>query len=438
VRDLVIRGGTLVTMDPRRRVLRGDLLVRGGKIARIGKVPGPDRGRRVIDATDKAVLPGFVQTHVHLCQALLRGTADDLPLLEWLKKRIWPGEAAHDEKSLAASARLGLCELLRSGTTTIQDMGTVHHQDVIFEALRDSGIRAHAGKAMMDAGSGVPPRLKERTRDSLRESEALCSRWHGAEKGRLRYAFAPRFVLSCSYRLLAEVGPLARERGARIHTHSSEQKPELRVVRRRFGRDNVEALAEFGLVGEDVGLAHCVHVSRREIRLLAETGTRVLHCPSANLKLGSGVAPVPEMLAAGVPVSLGADGSPCNNNLDAFVEMRHAALVQKPRLGPQALPAAEVLALATIEGARALGREHEIGSLERGKAADLLVLDLQRAHNLGGEPYGAIVYSSGRDDVVHVLVDGRPLLFDRRLTSLDEALAVSEARSQRRRLLRRM
>ncbi|NOZ88263.1 MAG: 5'-deoxyadenosine deaminase [Deltaproteobacteria bacterium] len=432
--NMLIKGGTLITMDKARKVLKGDILVEDGRISKIGKVSASAGGKLILDAEGKAVLPGFIQTHVHLCQTLLRGMAEDMPLLEWLKKVIWPGEAAMDDRSLEASVELGLCEVIRSGTTTIQDMGTVNGQDVVFESLKRSNIRAFAGKAMMDMGRGVPRKLKETTRNSLQTSEALCKRWNGANNGLVRYAFAPRFVLSCSSRLLSEIGPIARENKARIHTHCSEQAPEVAAVKRNYGKDNVEVLAEFGLLGEDVGLAHCVHVSRKEIRLLAQTGTGVLHCPSANLKLGSGIAPVPEMDESGVRLSLGADGAPCNNNLNPFNEMRLASLIQKARLGPGAMPAVNALALATIRGAEVLGLEHETGSIEEGKSADLVVVDLGKAHNTGHDLYSSLVFASNRDDVTHVIVAGKPLLWQGELMTLDEDAIVKKAEQEKKRL----
>lgn len=437
--DQLIRGATVVTLDPARRILPGaDVLVRDGRIAAVGGDAAAQAapGALVIRASGKALIPGLVQAHVHLCQTLFRNLADGYELLDWLRLRIWPLEAAHDERSMAASARLGIAELVRGGTTAILDMGTARHTDAIFDVARDAGFRLTCGKAHMDHGADLPAGLRESTDASLREAEALCRRWHGAEGGRLRYAFAPRFVLSCSDALLREVGGLARSLGARLHTHASENRGEGAAVRERFGGENIEVLHRFGLTGADTALAHCVWPSESEVELLHATGSHVVHCPSSNLKLASGIAPVPEMIARGVHVALGADGAPCNNDLDGFLEMRLAALLHKPRCGPRTMPAAQVLELATLGGARALGLEAEIGSIEVGKRADLALVDLTRVHTTpaGDDVCATIVHAAQRSDVTDVWIEGRRVLRDRELVTLDEAAIVAEARVESARL----
>lgn len=437
--DFVLRGATLVTMDEERRVLSGDLLVRKGRIAQLGEVSAQEaEGAREIDVSGMVVIPGLVQTHIHLCQTLFRNYADDLRLLDWLRCRIWPMEAAHDEESMRASCDIGIAELLRGGTTTILDMGTVSHQDVVFERLAAWGLRAFAGKAMMDTGDGVPDGLREETRASLEESNALFARWHGAEGGRLKYAFAPRFALSCSDELLRAVARAAEERGALVHTHASEQKEECHLVEKLRGDTNIAYLQKTGIYGPRAVLAHCVWATPEEQRLMAQEQTRVAHCPSSNLKLGSGIAPVAEFLAQGIPVSLGADGAPCNNRLDGFEEMRLSALLQKPLAGPQALPAPQALALATIEGARALGIADEVGSLSVGKRADLVVVDLSGAHHLpGGNPYSNLVYCARATDVRLVAVDGNIRVEGGSLVGVDEEELRVRAQTQAARLLQR-
>jgi len=439
--ETLLRGGVIVTCDAHDRVFEGDALVGDGRIRALGPDAAAHASNtplRVIDARGCAVMPGLVQAHVHLCQVLFRGVADDLPLLAWLRERIWPLEAAHDPASLRASADLGLVELLRGGTTTVLDMGTVRHHDVVFEALRDAGVRAASGKAMMDAGDGVPAGLRETTAESLAESERLCARWHGAADGRLRYAFAPRFVLSCTEALLRETAVTARRYGALLHTHASEHPGERVAVRAALGEDDVDALARWGVAGPDTVLAHCVQVTDVQRAAMAAAGTRVAHCPSANLKLGSGVADVPAFLRAGVVVGLGADGAPCNNNLDAWVEMRHAGLLAKRNDDTTALPARDVVRLATIEGARALGIDGEVGSLEVGKRADVIVVELGGAHvEPGGGALARLAYAVQSRDVRHVMVDGRLLVRDRAVLSVDAERAVATARVELGRVLAR-
>jgi cytosine/adenosine deaminase-related metal-dependent hydrolase len=416
--SLAIQGATVITMNERREVVRGDIVIQDGKIVAVGDVTRPVTAD-ALDASGCVVIPGLVQAHTHLCQTLCRGAADDLPLLAWLAKRVWPYEASLDEAAMRAAARLGCAELLLSGTTCILDMGTVHETDALFEAVAETGLRATIGKAMMDVGGAAPARLTETTRDSLEESDGLRRRWDRSHGGRIRYAYSPRFALSASDALLREVGERVRSGGARVHTHASEQQAEIEQVRRERGQDNIRYLDECGIGGPRATLAHCVHATSGERELLAERGTHVVHCPSSNLKLGSGIAPIPEMLKLGVSVALGADGAPCNNNLDGFVELRLAALLHSPRVGPGALPALKALELATLGGARALGLEREIGSIEPGKRADLVVLDLRTPHATPApDPVSAVVYSAQSCDVRDVLVDGRLLVNNRELTEL--------------------
>ncbi|MBX5481327.1 MAG: 5'-deoxyadenosine deaminase [Myxococcaceae bacterium] len=436
--SLVIENATVVTMNAAREVLRGvDVLIEDGRIARIGRnLRAGKRPRQTLDASGCVVIPGFVHGHLHACQTLLRNRADGLELLDWLRERIWPMEAAHDFASMRASADLTFAELIRGGSTAALDMGTVRHTDAIFESARDCGFRLTGGKAMMDAGQGVPAGLRESTKASIDESLRLIRDWHLSEGGRLRYAFAPRFVLSCTEELLREVAAQAKALGVRIHTHASENATECDLVRQRTGRDNVEYFHDLGVSGKHVTFAHCVWLTAKEQRLLRETGTVVCHCPSSNLKLASGVARIPELLADRVQVCLGADGAPCNNNLDMFVEMRLAALIHKPRTGPTSMSAQQVLEMATLGGARALGLEDELGSIEPGKRADLAVLELDCPHSTpGGEDVvSQIVYSAQSQNVRDVLIDGRVVMRDRTLRTLDLDAVLEAARTHAQRI----
>ena len=439
--EILIRGGVLVTVDPAWRVIEGDLLCRAGRIVQVGGEAVPEAGDyEILDASGCIVMPGLVQSHVHMCQTLARGRADDLELLDWLRNVVWPYEGALEAADVAAAARLACVELLRGGTTAVLDMGTVRHTDALFEAARDAGLRATIGKAMMDApDGGHPATLAESTRASVDESARLCAQWHGAANDRLRYAYAPRFALSCTDGLLREVAVEARARGARIHTHSSENRDEIALVQKRRGAENVVYLHEVGLTGADVGLAHCVWLSKPEREILRATGTHVLHCPSSNLKLASGVALAPELMADGISVSLGADGAPCNNNLDGFLEMRLAALVHKPRCGPTAMRAPEVVRMATLGGARALGLDHAIGSLEPDKRADVIVVEAGGAHVQPTEnPYSALVYACRSTDVRHVVVDGAVVVRDKALLTLDAEAVVQDARARATRVFGRL
>ena len=426
-------------MNDRLEVLHGDVSVRDGRINAVGQVSGGPFDR-VIEGAEGYLVPGFIQTHVHLCQTLFRGYADDLPLLDWLRKRVWPLEAAHTPSTLGASARLAAAELLLSGTTSVLTMETVHDTDVVFEALAEAGIRATVGKCMMDrAEDGVPRRLREDMLASVDESLALKKRWDGKAHGRLRAAFAPRFAVSCSRDLLEAVAALSAREEALVHTHASENRDEVEIVRRLSGGfSNLEYLADTGLATERLCAAHCVWATDDEQQLLAERGVKVLHCPGSNLKLGSGIAPVPEMRARGISVSLGADGAACNNRLDMFDEMRLAATLQSVRLGPGALTARDALWMATREGARALGYADELGVIEPGRRADLILIDRQRPHlATSPDPWTAIVYAAKGSDVRATLVDGELLVDNFELVHLDRAEVVAAASTAARDLAAR-
>jgi 5-methylthioadenosine/S-adenosylhomocysteine deaminase len=439
--DLLLTGGTVVTMNREREVLvAADVLVQDGRIAKVGRGLKSRSTRRVVDVAGKVVLPGLIHGHLHACQTLFRGRADGLELLDWLRERIWPFEASHDAASMRASADLTFAELIRSGVTAALDMGSVHHYDAVFESARDSGFRLVGGKAMMDAGAAVPEGLRESTTESLAHSLALLERWHGQQDGRLRYAFAPRFVLSCTPELLREVAKLAHQHGVRIHTHASENAKETEAVRQYTGgQDNVAFFHKVGLTGPHVTLAHCVWLSQEEQDILRESRTVVCHCPGSNLKLASGIAKVPELLEAGVSVALGSDGAPCNNTLDIFHEMRLAAVLHNPRVGPRAMTPMRVLEMATLHGARALGLEDEVGSLEPGKRADLTVVDVSGLHAAPAaeDVLAPLVHSARASDVTHVFIDGKPVLRDGVLTTLDAPAVLASASANVERILRR-
>jgi 5-methylthioadenosine/S-adenosylhomocysteine deaminase len=427
---LIVRNATIITMNDAFEIIEGDVVIRDGRIVSIGKSVEPSG--RVIDAHGAYLLPGFIQTHLHLCQTLFRGYADDLALLDWLKTRVWPMEAAHTPQSLAAAARQAASELLRSGTTTVLTMETVHDTDAVFEALEPMGLRAVVGKCMMDADPAVPSRLLEDTSRSIDDSIAIARRWHGRANGRLRAAFAPRFAVSCSRELLEAVGRLAVEHQLVVHTHASENRDEIALIKSRTGRKNIDYLADTGLASPQLCLAHCVWVDDDEQALIAERDVKVLHCPGSNLKLGSGLAPIVEMRRRGISVSLGSDGAACNNHLDMFDEMRLAAVLQSIRHAPGALTARDAVWMATREGARALGLEHDIGSIEVGKRADLILIDA-----VGPDPYSTIVYSSRGTNVRTTIVDGEVLVDDFRPTRWDHNDLAASARAEAKALAAR-
>ncbi|MHB8799898.1 MAG: amidohydrolase family protein [Thermoanaerobaculia bacterium] len=420
-------------LHPRGAVWAEDGVIRAlGSEARAAGAAAAARGEAVerVDAEGLWLFPGFVQTHVHLCQTLLRNGPDDLPLLPWLKTHVWPGEAAHDEETLFLSARLGLAELAAGGTTAILDMGTVRHTDAVFRAAEASGLRVTSGNALMDDAAMNPPELFAETSEALEEGERLFARWHGAASGRLRFAWCPRFAVSCTDRILGEAASRAKAQGVLVHTHASENVDEVALVRERSGRANIEHLREVGIGGRGTVLAHVIHTSEEERRLLLSDGTAVAHCPSSNLKLASGICPVPDYLARGIRVTLGADGAPCNDRLDVFSEMRHAALLQKIAAGPGALSAWQVVRMATAEGAEALGLGDVCGTIAVGRRADLVLLDPAAGFALPtswrDDPYGPVVFSFDRSNVVETRVDGEVVFHRERLPARTLAPTAAE------------
>jgi 5-methylthioadenosine/S-adenosylhomocysteine deaminase len=417
----------LVPMDgpeaaPLGHVRRGSLRLLGDRIAALGDLM-PHPGERVLPLHGAVLLPGFVQGHVHATQTLFRGLADDLPLLPWLQQRIWPLEHAHDAASTRASADLTMAELLAGGTTTVQTMESVRHAEQTCDSALAHGLTAIVANCLMDLpGAGVPAGLPASARENLATTEALWRTYHGRD-GRLFTAVAPRFLLSVGEALARDAVGFATASGLRIHSHAGEHPDEVAAVRQRFGRDYLEVLHTQGWLGPRTSLAHCVHTSAHERHLLAATGTAVLHCPSTNCKLGSGIAPIVDYLQRGVRVALGADGAPCNNRLSLLTELRQMALLQALTSGPGALPAVRALWLATRGGAVALGLDHVVGSLRPGLRADCVVFDLDDPRL--GTPEGPdavpsqLVYAADERHLRHVLVggrfavrDGQPVGFD--------------------------
>ncbi|WP_394185071.1 5'-deoxyadenosine deaminase [Metabacillus halosaccharovorans] len=439
--NILIKNAQIITMNKEEEIITGDIHIEDDLIKNIGPDLTVQQSDKIIDATGKTVIPGFVQTHIHLCQTVFRGQGDDLELMDWLKQRIWPLEAAHDEESIYYSAMLGIGELIQSGTTTIVDMETVRHTEYAFKAIAESGMRALSGKVMMDKGDEVPLPLQENTERSIRESVDLLEKWHNYDEGRIKYAFSPRFVVSCTEQLLREVQSLSEFYNVMVHTHASENRGEIDIVQKETGMRNIVYLDHLGLANNRLILAHCIWLDEEEKRIIREKGVHVSHCPGSNLKLASGIADTPYMVNEQVSLSLGADGAPCNNNLDMFNEMRLAALIQKPVHGPTAMDAHTVFKMATIGGAKAVGMENEIGSIEIGKKADLAILNLQDFHtypSYGVDPISRIVYSATRADVETTIINGQIVMENRIMKSINKKAILTEANHSIKRLLGRI
>lgn len=435
----------IVTANNSNAVLRDHAIeIVDGKIERIVSLKNLKKSEyegEILDYSKFTLIPGFIQTHIHLCQTLFRGLADDLALLDWLQKRIFPYENSHTKNSLRTSVRLGLNDLIAGGTTTILDMGTLRDQEIVFEELALSGMRAFAGNCMMDQNE-LYPAFCENTDWNLKSAYDWAKTFHNSNGGKIKFGFAPRFVLSCTEKLLKETKEMMKDfTGSIFHTHSSENKSEVESVRKMTGKENVEYFDSIGILDSHTVLAHCIHLNDQEVKTLKKNSTRISHCPSSNLKLGSGIANIPRYIKEGISVSLGADGAPCNNGLSAFNEMRLAALIQKPIHGPTAMDALTVFRLATIEGAKALHIENEVGSIEVGKKADLVLLDLEKADQpiqfSDGQIYSSIVYSSSKKNVKAVMIDGELVMDDGRCLMFDENELVQKGKEELNQLIKR-
>jgi len=396
----------------------------------------------VYDARNLTLIPGFIQTHVHLSQTHFRGLAEDLPLLEWLRLKIFPIENAHNNESLKVTAQLSINELLMGGTTTFLDMGTLRYGEVVIQEMIDSGIRGFSGKCLIDIND-LYIEFKSSTNEEINEIRNLAHNYHNTGDGRIKYSFSPRFVLSCTEELLKETKEIMKDfPGSIYHTHSSESVDEINEVRKRFHKENIEYFNSIGVLDDHTVLAHCVHTSENEKKLLKNKNTRIAHCPSANMKLGSGIAPIPQYLKEGISVTLGSDGAPCNNNLSIFNEMRLASLIQKPIHGTEVMDAQTIFRMSTIDGAKALHLQNEVGSIEVGKKADLVLIDLDSYSNSYSDSdelvYSDIVFSSTIENVRSVMVDGRWLIKGRESLVYDQKDLVAKGKEELEKLLKRV
>ncbi|MFH0517095.1 amidohydrolase [Streptomyces sp. M41] len=423
--DLLVRGGDLLTVDDAGTVVRdGAVAVDEGEIVAVGaaaELCARFRARESVDAVGCLVLPGLVNAHTHLAMTLLRGRADDVKLQVFLERVLrWEAELL-SPKNVAAAVRLAVAESIRAGVTSALDMYWFH--EAAERAARQAGWRLLTGPCFMDVpeppdGRAYGDRMVWARRDLQARGPA--------HRGRRPVVFA-HSTYTLSPAQLTEIAALAREFGALLHLHAAENATEVATVEGRYGRRPVELLDSLGLLGPDLLLAHAVELTGPEIAALARTGTSVAHCPVSNLKLGCGIAPVPRLLSAGVTVGLGTDGAVSSNSLDVLGAVRQAALVHKAGGDPTAVGAERAVRMATIEGARALGLGEQLGSLEAGKRADLIVLDLGAPHlRPSHDPWSTLAYAAHSADVRDTVVDGRVLMRERVLTTLDEEAVIAD------------
>ena len=449
-RTILVRHTRLLTMDPSGTVLKdGALYAEDGRIVKVGATEQVQRmatsPEYIVEGGGKVVLPGLVDTHVHLIEAIMRGLVPDhLRLAEWLKEGVWPLQQAIDPDIGSASANLCLLEMLRSGTTSFLE-AQLHSKwgiDRIAAALAASGLRGFLSKMVIDnpqygvAGTRHP--FAEDKDASVQEFRRIHAQWNGRAEGKIRVGIGINNPRACSDGLAEEVGRVAAETGCQVTMHLCETRADQEGLAQRNTTPG-EFVVKTGLARRNTVFAHGVWLSPRDIELLVEVGASVAHCPSSNAKLASGVAPVVGMLKAGLNVGLGCDGGPSNDAYDLFREMKIAALLQKVvGQDPTVFSYKDALHMATINGARALGLEREVGTIEEGKRADFILVDLKRPHlrpSIGFD--SELVYSAHGGDVSHVFVDGEPLLEDGRVQSMDEEKVLEEVDRQANRLVER-
>ena len=424
-----LRDAAIFTVDPDNRVIpRGTLIVEDGRISAVGpsdEVIIPP-GMPVIDASGHALLPGLIDAHSH--SSLMRGVTENMQLMEWLPYYQLEHRALTEDYAFH-SARLCYLDALKSGTTCVMDMYRFMHRCA--DAAGEIGLRVNLAPYVADE----PGKDFFATRA---ENRALIHSHHGSQNGRIQVWMGLEHLFYCTPDAYREALECQAEYGVGIHTHACEQKEEDDAVKAHFGRRSIAQLDHYGILGERTLIAHCVWLNDDEIKRIADTGTAISHCPISNAKLASGVARVPEMLAAGITVGLGTDGPVCNNSLSLFEEMKFASLIQKAtRLDATVLPADQILRMATINGARALGLGERTGSLEVGKQADLLLLDLAQPNltpteinAAGGNLLWNLVFAADARNVAAVWVDGRQLIANGRATQVSEQTVISEAQQQ--------
>jgi len=448
--SILIERGVVVTMDASRRVIRdGAVMTEGPRIIDVGKTDdlrSKYAPEHTIDASRKLVIPGLIDCHVHLAQALIRGCADDSALIDWLGKYVWPLQGNYTAEDGSVSAKLCMLEMIKSGTTSfIESMiHTRYGFDGIAKALDESGMRGHLAKTIMDTPAYgrkqmMHPGMIEDGEKSLAETIAMFQRWNGKANDRIRVWFGPRSLGACSKTLYERIAEEAAKRKASITMHLCEIQEDAKYARRKFKKGPVAFVNEVGLLSPRTVLAHAVWLTDRDIVTLSKTRTSVSHCPWSNTKLASGIARVPEMLNKGVNVALGCDGGPSNNSYDMITEMKLAASIHKVRLhDPTTMPAERVLEMATVGGARATGMQDQLGTLEPGKLADIVLVNLDSVHMVPNNNYVSdLVYAGSGADVDTVIIDGKIVMEDRNVKTLNEQEIIQQARERAKALLER-
>ncbi|MEM5778144.1 MAG: amidohydrolase [Candidatus Aenigmatarchaeota archaeon] len=422
---MLIKNALIVTMDSNKRVMRGDILIEGNKIIKVDKkIEAKDE---IIDANGMVALPGFINTHTHSAMTLLRGYADDLPLMKWLKEYIWPLEALLKPEDCYIGSKLACLEMIKAGITTFSDM--YFYMNDVAKAVEESGIRGILSYVINDLMpenfTGLT--VTKRFLNQVKKSERIIP------------IIGPHSPYACSKETLLKAKELAEEYKTLIHIHASETKEEIEESKKKFGLRPIEYLNSIGFLDSNVEIAHCVWVDNYEIKILAKNKVKISHCSVSNMKLSSGISPVNYMIENGLITSLGSDGPCSNNRLDIIQEMKFCSLLQKVSFfDPTAVNAEKALEMATINGARALGLEEKIGSIEEGKLADIILLDFKKPHltplhNI----YSHLVYAAQSSDVDTVICNGKILMKNRKVLTIDENETMEKAELAKKDLLER-
>ncbi len=420
--NILITGAAVLTMEGNNSIINdGEIAVAGDRIISVGKrgsAPASFKADKIIDASGMAAMPGFINAHTHSSMTLLRGYADDLPLMKWLNEKIWPLEKKMQKEDFYWGAMLCCLEMIKSGTTTFADM--YFEMDQVARAVAQSGMRACLSRGMI--GNGPDADL------AIEESTQFVDKWHGAAGGRITTMFGPHAAYTCPPDYLALVAEMSAGYGVGLHIHVAETADEVEKIKAEYGTTPVRHLDSLGLFNVPVLAAHCVHLDQEEIEILASKMVAVVHCPESNMKLASGIAPVAGLIKAGVDVALGTDGAASNNNLDMIEEMRTAAMLQKVATGdPTVLLAYETLKMATYNGATALGLG-DLGQLQPGRLADLILVDLRRPHLYPRHDLAAhLVYAAHSADVDTVIINGEIVMEGRKVLTMDEEEVMAQA-----------
>ncbi|MFB0567468.1 MAG: amidohydrolase [Candidatus Bathyarchaeia archaeon] len=421
--DILIRNCTILPMSGKGITKKGFIAIKDGKISQIGKAAKAlsIKAKRTLDGRGKVASPGLVNCHTHVAMTLFRGIAEDKPFDDWWRDTIWPLEQKLKRIHIYDGTLLGCLEMIKSGTTCFADMYS--HEDAVAEAVKKSGLRAVLAPGIIEAGS------TQRGRKMLREAVKIAREYHGCADGRIDIRLGPHTAYTCSPELLKKARKMASELKIGLHIHLAESKSMAEAVRKNFGLSEVELLEKVDFLKPDVLAAHCIHLSKKDMQIIKRQDVKVAYNPVANMKLASGVPKIHDLLKFGVTVGIGTDGAACNNSFDMFESMKIAALLQKAYYADSTvLPAEKVLRMATIEGAKALGLENIVGSLEVGKKADLVLINFEKPHLTPTHDfYANLVYSAHGSDVDTVIVDGEILMENRKVKTLNESKIMKKA-----------